>query len=73
MPRGLVRYQQSGCFHFIPFGCYHRFHHLGATPARDLFGRSRENMRIRYDLVVCGDVGQPPGNGLHRKLGNSFN
>lgn len=56
MPTGLVRYQQSGCFHFITFGCYHRFRHLGAAAARDLFERSLEAMRIRYDFVVCGYV-----------------
>jgi hypothetical protein len=31
MPKGLVRYQQCGCFHFITFGCYHCFEHLGTS------------------------------------------
>ena len=59
MPKGLVRYQQCGCFHFISFTCYHRFQHLGTVPARELFERSLEAMRIRYDFVVCGYVVMP--------------
>ncbi|MGP8269286.1 MAG: REP-associated tyrosine transposase [Terracidiphilus sp.] len=59
MPKGLVRYQQSGCFHFISFTCYHRFHHLGTECARELFERSLESMRRRYDFVVCGYVVMP--------------
>jgi putative transposase len=59
MPKGLVRYQQCGCFHFITFGCYHRFQHLGTAASRDLFERSFEIMRIRYDFVVCGYVVMP--------------
>ena len=59
MPKGLVRYQQSGCFHFISFTCYHRFHYLSSPAARELFERSLETMRIRYDFVVCGYVVMP--------------
>src|ERR1035437_6882817 len=59
MPTGLVRYQQSGCFHFITFSCHHRLPHLGTTAARSLFERSLEVMRIRYGFVVCGYVVMP--------------
>jgi len=59
MTRGLVRYQQSGCFHFITFSCYHRLPHLGIASARSLFERSLEAMRLRYDFVVCGYVDMP--------------
>jgi putative transposase len=59
MPKGLVRYQQCGCFHFISFTCYHRLQHLGSPAARELFERSLEVMRIRYDFVVCGYVVMP--------------
>jgi putative transposase len=59
MPKGLIRYQQSGCFHFINFGCYHRFEYLGTATSRNLFERSLETMRIRYDFVVCGYVVMP--------------
>jgi putative transposase len=59
MPKGLVRYQECGCFHFITFGCYHRFEHLGAAASRELFERSLEIMRARYDFVVSGYVVMP--------------
>jgi putative transposase len=59
MPKGLVRFQQCGCFHFITFGCYRRFQNLGTAPARALFEESLEKMRVRYDFVVCGYVVMP--------------
>ncbi|MGA9071833.1 MAG: transposase [Terracidiphilus sp.] len=59
MPKGLVRYQQCGCFHFITFGCYHRFEDLGTAAARELFEHSLETMRLRYDFVVSGYVVMP--------------
>jgi putative transposase len=59
MTKGLVRYQQCGCFHFITFSCHHRQPHLGSAAARGLFERSHEAMRLRYDFVVCGYVVMP--------------
>ena len=59
MPRGLVRYQQSTNLHFVTFSCYHRLPYLGATSARDLFERSLETMRVRYDFFVTGYVVMP--------------
>jgi len=59
MTKGLIRYQQSGCMHFITFSCYHRLQHLDTCAARGLFERSLETMRIRYDFVVCGYVVMP--------------
>ena len=59
MARGLVRFQQCGCFHFITFSCYHRCAYLGTAPRRELFERSLEAMRVRYDFVVCGYVVMP--------------
>ena len=59
MTQGLVRYQQSGGFHFITFSCYHRLPYLRTGAARDLFERSLEAMRIRYGFVVCGYVVMP--------------
>jgi putative transposase len=59
MPNGLVRYQQSGCFHFVTFSCFHRLPHLGRVEAQSLFERSLEVMRIRYDFVVSGYVIMP--------------
>jgi putative transposase len=59
MTKGLVRYQQAGCFHFVTFSCYHRFPYLGTASARGLFERSLESMRKRYGFVVCGYVVMP--------------
>jgi putative transposase len=59
MTKGLVRYQQCGCFHFITFSCHHRLPLLGDAAARGLFERSLEAMRIRHDFVVCGYVVMP--------------
>ena len=59
MTKGLVRYQQCGCFHFVTFSCYQRLPHLGFVSARSLFERSLETMRLRYDFVVCGYVVMP--------------
>jgi putative transposase len=59
MTKGLVRYQQCGCFHFLTFSCYHRLPYLGTGSARGLFEHSLEAMRIRYDFVVCGYAVMP--------------
>ena len=59
MTRGLVRYQQAGCFHFVTWSCYRRLPHLGTAEARSLFERSLESMRNRYEFVVCGYVVMP--------------
>jgi putative transposase len=56
MTKGLVRYQQCGSFRFITFSCYRRLAYLGSASARNLFERSLEAMRRRYDFVVCGYV-----------------
>jgi putative transposase len=37
MPRGLVRYHQTGNFHYITFSCFHRLSYLGTPTARSLF------------------------------------
>ncbi len=59
MTQGLVRYQQCGCFHFLTFSCHHRLPYLGTAAARELFERSLEAMRLRYEFVVCGYVVMP--------------
>jgi putative transposase len=59
MPRGLVRYQQSGDLHFVTFSCYGRKPFLGLAAARDLFERSLEAMRVRYGFLVFGYVVMP--------------
>jgi putative transposase len=47
MPRGLVRFQQSGEFHFLTFSCYRRVAYLQAGAACDLFAHALERMRKR--------------------------
>jgi putative transposase len=59
MPRGLVRFQESGDLHFVTFSCFDRSPHLGTAAARDVFERSLEAMRVRYAFVVAGYVVMP--------------
>jgi putative transposase len=56
MPRGVIRYQLAGDFHFVTFACYCRRSHLGAPTPRNLFERSLETIRKRYEFFVAGDV-----------------
>ena len=32
MPRGLIRYEHTGSFHFLTFSCYHRSPYLCLRP-----------------------------------------
>lgn len=59
MPESLTRYQRTGNLHFVTFSCYRRQPHLGHASARDLFERSLEAMRLRYDFFVAGYVVMP--------------
>jgi putative transposase len=56
MTKGLARYQQCGCFHFITFSCYGRLPYLRTIAARNLFEQSLEVMRVRYEFYVIGYV-----------------
>ena len=59
MPTDLKRYQQSGDLHFVTFSCYHRLAYLGTASVRELFERSLEAIRLRYEFVVTGYVVMP--------------
>jgi len=59
MPKGLVRYQDSGVFHFVTFSCYRRQPLLGIAVAYRVFERELEAVRVRYGLVVSGYVLMP--------------
>jgi putative transposase len=59
MPKGLVRYQETGDLHFVTFSCYRRLAFLGTPSARELFERSLETIRRRYRLFVTGYVVMP--------------
>jgi putative transposase len=59
MPKGLVRYQESGGFHFVTFSCYQRRPLLGFSAVYRVFERQLEAVRVRYRLVVAGYVLMP--------------
>jgi len=59
MPKGLIRVQRAGDFHFVTFSCFHRLAHLRTPAARDLFERSLETMRVRYEVFVAGYIVMP--------------
>ena len=55
----LIRYHHTGHFHFVTFSCHDRQPYLASVAARDLFERSLEKMRARYDFAVIGYVLMP--------------
>ncbi len=59
MPKGLVRYQQCGCFHFLTFSCYHRQPLLECPAAYSVFEEVLEAVRLRYGFVIAGYVLMP--------------
>ena len=59
MPRGLVRYEHTGKFHFLTFSCFHRLQYLCTPAARDLFEESLERTRRRCRFVIAGYVAMP--------------
>jgi putative transposase len=59
MLRKLIRYQQTGNFHFLTFSCYHRLPYLKTVSARDTFELSLELIRERYQFVIAGYVVMP--------------
>ena len=59
MTRGLIRYQQSGDFHFLTFSCYQRLPNLRSTMARELFESALERVRLRFHIAVAGYVVMP--------------
>jgi putative transposase len=59
MTKNLVRHQQTGHLHFVTFSCYQRKPFLNTAKGRDLFERSLERMRVRYEFLVFGYVVMP--------------
>jgi putative transposase len=59
MPRGLVRHEHTGNFHFLTLSCFRRLQNLGTPTARDLFEDAMERTRRRYQFVVAGYVAMP--------------
>jgi putative transposase len=59
MPKGLVRYQKCGVFHFLTFSCYRRQPLLAAGEGYAVFEQELESVRVRYGFVVAGYVLMP--------------
>ena len=59
MPRGLVRYHESGQSHFITFSCYRRKPKFADTRFYDLFPLRLEAMRLRFRMRIYGYVVMP--------------
>jgi putative transposase len=59
MPKGLVRYHNSGQFHFITFSCHRRLPFLNSAHAYSTFEQELERVRKRYGFVVVGYVLMP--------------
>ena len=59
MPKGLVRYQQCGVFHFLTFSCYRRLPLLAGASGYAVFEVELEAVRSRYGFVVAGYVLMP--------------
>ncbi len=50
MTKGLVRYQQCGCFHFITFSCYRR---PGAPGLDFQTWDTTEALPAKFPLGIC--------------------
>ena len=59
MPRGLVRYHESGQAHFLTFSCYRRKPKFADTRFYDLFPLCLEAMRLRFRMRIYGYVVMP--------------
>jgi putative transposase len=59
MPKGLVRYQKCGVFHFLTFSCHRRQPLLGNRKAYRIFELELEAVRRKYGFVVAGYVLMP--------------
>ena len=59
MPRGLVRYHESGQSHFITFSCYQRKPKFANGRFYDLFPLCLEAMRVRFRMRIYGYVVMP--------------
>lgn len=59
MPKGLIRYQKGGVFHFLTFSCYRRQPLLYISAGYRIFEVELEAVRRRYEFVVAGYVLMP--------------
>jgi len=56
MPKGLVRLQDKGHFHFLTISCHRHAHILGTVEARNTFQKILEETRQKYGFEVFGYV-----------------
>jgi putative transposase len=56
MPKGLVRYQQTGDLHFITISCYRHTDILETPAARDTLQQILEETRKKYGFQILGYV-----------------
>jgi putative transposase len=54
MPKGLVRFQSCGVFHFVTFSCYRREPLLAQRGGYALFEEALERVRQSYLFIVAG-------------------
>ena len=59
MPSGLIRYQNSGGFHFVTFSCYRREPLLARKDGYAVVEQVLEEVRRRHRFVVAGYVLMP--------------
>ena len=59
MPKGLIRYQNSGQFHFLTFSCCKRQPLLARSNGYSLMEQTLERVRQTHKLVVAGYVLMP--------------
>ncbi len=59
MPKGLIRFHQSGQSHFVTFCCYHRRRSFTAHMSCEVFESALERVRRNYRLRVYGYVVMP--------------
>jgi putative transposase len=59
MPKGLVRYQHTGNFHFVTFSCYKREPLFAERSGYGIFAEELEKVRQRHGFVVAGYVVMP--------------
>ena len=59
MKAQLIRYQQTGEFHFLTFSGFRRRPYLSTVAAMELFEDALERVRLRYLFVVAGYVVMP--------------
>jgi putative transposase len=56
MPKGLVRYQQTGDLHFITISCHRHANILGTRTARNTLQQILEETRKKYRFQILGYV-----------------